>query len=153
MAHQQPSSCCSKKETAFVYEYIDPVCGMQVTETSQYYFDYLSIRYLFCSAGCQQKFSLQPENFLKQDNVQPTVSSCCVKEKQQKQSSCGEGESEQKIEPVKASSCCAPKPMEQKLSSCCDSKQDVPPVKEETKQSSCCGGGQQHTHAKEGGAN
>ena len=150
MAHQQPSSCCSKKETAFVYEYIDPVCGMQVTETSQYYFDYLSIRYLFCSAGCQQKFSLQPENFLKQDNVQ-TASSCCAKEKQQKIASCGEGESEQKIAPVKASSCCAPKPKEQKLSSCCDSKQDVPPVKEETKQSSCCGGGQQHRHAKEGG--
>ncbi|MCH7311111.1 heavy metal translocating P-type ATPase [Acinetobacter sp. ANC 4805] len=149
MAHQQPSSCCSKKETAFVYEYIDPVCGMQITETSQYYFDYLSIRYLFCSAGCQQKFSLQPENFLKRENVPQTASSCCAKEKEKKQSSCGEGESEQKIEPVKASSGCAPKPMEQKLSSCCDSKQDVPPVKEETKQSSCCGGGQQHRHANE----
>ncbi|MFM6906605.1 MAG: heavy metal translocating P-type ATPase [Acinetobacter tjernbergiae] len=149
MAHQQPSSCCSKKETAFVYEYIDPVCGMQVAETSQYYFDYLSIRYLFCSAGCKQKFSLQPENFLKQDNVQ-TASSYCAKEKEKKQSSCGEGESEQKIVPVQASSCCAPKPMEQKLSSCCGSKQDAPPIKEETKQSSCCGG-QQHTHTKEGG--
>ena len=63
--HQKTSSCCSGKKTAIVYEYIDPGCGMQVAETSAYYFDYQDIRYLFCSAGCQQKFSAQPDAYLK----------------------------------------------------------------------------------------
>lgn len=30
MTQQQASSCCSGQKTAIVYEYIDPVCGMQV---------------------------------------------------------------------------------------------------------------------------
>lgn len=64
MAHQQSPSCCSGNNSKIIYEYIDPVCGMQVAETSEHYFDYQDIRYLFCSAGCQQKFSAHPENYL-----------------------------------------------------------------------------------------
>lgn len=148
MTQQQVSSCCSGQKTAIVYEYTDPVCGMQVAETSKHYFDYQDIRYLFCSAGCQQKFSTQPENYLSPKEEQQAVSSCCCKEKQVKQTSCcGGTESEQKDEPVESSSCCAPKPTEQKSSSCCGAKPEVSPVKEEVKNSSCCGGGQhQHQH-------
>jgi Cu+-exporting ATPase len=92
---QQPSSCCSKNEVPLVYEYIDPVCGMTVAENSQHYFDYLGIRYLFCSAGCQQKFSSKPENYLKSDQDLKLTSSCCAKQPQQKAGSCCESESEQ----------------------------------------------------------
>jgi Cu+-exporting ATPase len=110
---QQPSSCCSKNEVPLVYEYIDPVCGMTVAENSQHYFDYLGIRYLFCSAGCQQKFSSKPENYLKSDQDLKLTSSCCAKQPQQKAGSCCESESEQPIELAQTSSCCKPKPTKQ----------------------------------------
>ena len=148
MTQQQVSSCCSGQKTAIVYEYTDPVCGMQVAETSKHYFDYQDIRYLFCSAGCQQKFSTQLENYLSLKKEQQAASSCCSKEKPVKQTSCcGGTELEQKDEPVENLSCCAPKLTEQKSNSCCGAKPEISPVKEEVKNSSCCGGGQhQHQH-------
>ena len=145
---QQPSSCCSKNEVSLVYEYIDPVCSMTVAENSQYYFDYLGIRYLFCSAGCQQKFSSKPENYLKSDQDLKLTSSCCAKQPQQKAGSCCESESEQAIELAQTSSCCESKPTKQKLSSCCGSKPEVASIQDEAKKSSsCCGG--KHDHSSE----
>lgn len=120
MEHQKTSSCCSGNKTAIVYEYIDPVCGMQVAETSSYYFDYQDIRYLFCSASCQQKFSAQPDAYLKANQTDKTSSSCCAEEKPQKQSSCcGTSKEQPVVASVEKSSCCEPKPTEEKKSSCC----------------------------------
>lgn len=144
---QQPSSCCSKNEVPLVYEYIDPVCGMTVAENSQHYFDYLGIRYLFCSAGCQQKFSSKPENYLKSDQDLKLTSSCCANQPQQKAGSCCESELEKPIELAQTSSCCKPKPTKQKLSSCCGTKPEVPSIQDEAKKSSCCGG--KHNHSSE----
>ncbi|MGO3918668.1 heavy metal translocating P-type ATPase [Acinetobacter venetianus] len=145
MEHQKTSSCCSSKKAAIVYEYIDPVCGMQVAETSAYYFDYQDIRYLFCSAGCQQKFSAQPDAYLKANQTDKTSSSCCAEEKPQKQSSCcGTSKEQPVVASVEKSSCCEPKPIEEKKSSCCGGEKKPQIAQPEVKKSSCCGGG--HTH-------
>ncbi|PRD19668.1 UNVERIFIED_CONTAM: copA [Trichonephila clavipes] len=142
--HQKTSSCCSSKKAAIVYEYIDPVCGMQVAETSAYYFDYQDIRYLFCSAGCQQKFSAQPDAYLKANQTDKTSSSCCAEEKPQKQSSCcGTSKEQPVVATVEKSSCCEPKPSEEKKSSCCGGEKKPQITQPEVKKSSCCGG---HTH-------
>lgn len=143
--HQKTSSCCSSKKAAIVHEYIDPVCGMQIAETSAYYFDYQDIRYLFCSAGCQQKFSAQPDAYLKANQTDKTSSSCCAEEKPQKQSSCcGTSKEQPVVAPVEKSSCCEPKPTEEKKSSCCGGEKKPQIAQPEVKKSSCCGGG--HTH-------
>ncbi|WP_218944360.1 heavy metal translocating P-type ATPase [Marinicella rhabdoformis] len=47
----------------------DPVCGMQVTEHSDFHFNYESEDFYFCSERCLDKFSKDPENY--------TKSSCC----------------------------------------------------------------------------
>ena len=133
MTQQQTSSCCAGHKAALVYEYIDPVCGMQVAETSPHYFDYQGIRYLFCSASCQQKFSAQPENYLS------------AKSDQQKSSCCG-AELEREAESIKTSSCCAPK-AEAKKSSCCGT--EPMPINEPAKSSACCGGEHKHDHQAE----
>ncbi|WP_278397637.1 heavy metal translocating P-type ATPase, partial [Acinetobacter venetianus] len=145
MEHQKTSSCCSGNKTVIVYEYIDPVCGMQVAETSAYYFDYQDIRYLFCSAGCQQKFSAQPDAYLKANQTDKTSSSCCAEEKPQKQSSCcGTSKVQPVVASVEKSSCCAPKPTEEKKSSCCGGEKKPQIAQPEVKKSSCCGGGHIH---------
>lgn len=143
--HQKTSSCCSGKKAAIVYEYIDPVCGMQVAETSAYYFDYQDIRYLFCSAGCQQKFSAQPDTYLKANQTDKTSSSCCAEEKPQKQSSCcGTSKEQPVVASVEKSACCEPKPTEEKKNSCCGGEKKPQIAQPEVKKSSCCGGGHIH---------
>jgi Cu+-exporting ATPase len=42
----------------------DPVCGMDVTETSPHTVDYQGRRYFFCSAGCARKFRETPDRYL-----------------------------------------------------------------------------------------
>ncbi|MEO3355733.1 heavy metal translocating P-type ATPase [Acinetobacter haemolyticus] len=143
MAHQQSPSCCSGNNSKIIYEYIDPVCGMQVAETSEHYFDYQDIRYLFCSVGCQQKFSVHPENYLNVDKAEQNASSCCSEEKQQKQSSCCDTQKEE-LTVTETSSCCAPKPDASKASTCCDYETQPQPTKPEVNKSACCGGGHAH---------
>ncbi len=41
----------------------DPVCGMKVTEDSEYHSQHAGHDYYFCSSGCQQKFDAQPEQY------------------------------------------------------------------------------------------
>lgn len=48
--------------------YIDPVCGMQVTEGTEYNFAYAGQKFYFCSEYCLHKFQAQPESFLQKDN-------------------------------------------------------------------------------------
>ncbi|MCF6207482.1 MAG: heavy metal translocating P-type ATPase, partial [Sulfurovum sp.] len=42
----------------------DPVCGMEVTETSQYSAAYEGEQYYFCSQSCQKKFEEAPQNYV-----------------------------------------------------------------------------------------
>jgi len=42
----------------------DPVCGMKVTTASDHHFNYQNRDYYFCCSRCQQRFSLEPEQFL-----------------------------------------------------------------------------------------
>src|ERR1700755_399347 len=45
---------------------IDPVCGMKVNRaTAKQRFTYKDEEYLFCGARCRERFSAEPEKFLK----------------------------------------------------------------------------------------
>jgi Cu+-exporting ATPase len=46
----------------------DPVCGMTVSEDSEHHHSYGDIDYYFCSSGCLDKFSLDPEKYLNKDD-------------------------------------------------------------------------------------
>jgi len=54
----------NETETHSAPALIDPVCGMPVTATSFHHHNYQEHDYYFCSAGCQQKFSVNPKTFL-----------------------------------------------------------------------------------------
>jgi P-type Cu+ transporter len=50
----------------------DPVCGMVVNPTTaRHRFDYAGKTYLFCSAGCLEKFRSNPSNYLQSGSVPP----------------------------------------------------------------------------------
>ena len=50
----------------------DPVCGMQVSEASEYKYTYQDHHYYFCSQHCQDKFQADPAHFLKpEDELNP----------------------------------------------------------------------------------
>ncbi len=52
----------------------DPVCGMSVkTADAKYTYDYKGTTYYFCSQGCRDSFSKDPEKYLaKKDVAKPT---------------------------------------------------------------------------------
>jgi YHS domain-containing protein len=44
---------------------IDPVCGMEVDESSAAAVsEYKGVRYYFCAVGCKQEFDRDPEKFI-----------------------------------------------------------------------------------------
>jgi Cu+-exporting ATPase len=43
---------------------VDPVCGMTVAEDSANRYQFEDVEYLFCCAGCQNKFSDDPAGYL-----------------------------------------------------------------------------------------
>ncbi|MFZ1684125.1 MAG: heavy metal translocating P-type ATPase [Candidatus Zixiibacteriota bacterium] len=53
---------------------IDVVCGMTVKPDSPHRFDYEGNTHLFCSAGCQKKFSANPGQYLSPSKPIPDVS-------------------------------------------------------------------------------
>ncbi|MBR1125995.1 heavy metal translocating P-type ATPase [Bradyrhizobium lablabi] len=61
-----PHSCCSGKHGNETRTAIDPVCGMKVDPaTARHRFAWKGQDYFFCSARCRERFSADPENFLK----------------------------------------------------------------------------------------
>ncbi|UCB56062.1 MAG: heavy metal translocating P-type ATPase [Thiotrichales bacterium] len=44
--------------------YIDPVCGMKVSERSEHHHEYRGTGYYFCSSGCLNKFQSDPDHYL-----------------------------------------------------------------------------------------
>ena len=45
----------------------DPVCGMEIDESSAHRAEHDGALYLFCSAGCRQRFLKAPEEFIRRD--------------------------------------------------------------------------------------
>ncbi|WP_333655846.1 heavy metal translocating P-type ATPase [Acinetobacter johnsonii] len=113
--------------------FIDPVCGMTVTDLSKPHTEWQGQNYYFCSEKCQQKFVANPEAYVKTEDAASVFTStagCC-------------GSTPKETE--KKTSCCAPKPQAEPDSkaSCC-----APKPKVEVAKSSCCGGGKhQHEHS------
>ncbi|WP_228146575.1 heavy metal translocating P-type ATPase [Acinetobacter sp. ANC 3903] len=97
MNEQQKSSCCAKQDSVLELVKVDPVCGMNVSESSEHYFEYLGKKYLFCCDGCKQKFIKNPEAYLQQTKpksgcgcantakVVAASSSCCGSQKAEAQ--------------------------------------------------------------------
>ncbi len=44
----------------------DPVCGMTVSPDTELHHEHAGTEYLFCSAGCREKFAAHPEHYLRE---------------------------------------------------------------------------------------
>ncbi len=106
-SHENSSSCCASKPEQKV-EYVDPVCGMTVTDLSKPHTEYQGQTYYFCCNGCLNKFSAHPEQFLK---TEKSVSGC----------GCGS----QKKMATAVTSCCGGSKPEVKTASCCGGNAQV----------------------------
>jgi Cu+-exporting ATPase len=75
--------------------FIDPVCGMTVTDLSKPHTEWQGQNYYFCSEKCLQKFIATPEAYVKSEPSASVVkaSGCC-------------GSTSKVVE--KKASCCAP---------------------------------------------
>ncbi|PJG44279.1 ATPase [Acinetobacter tandoii] len=102
MNEQHKSSCCSKEKKPPTLVAIDPVCGMTVAEDSPHVYAYQSVRYLFCSAGCLDKFAADPEAYLASEKAQ---SFCCNKAKTEQADSSVQPEAESKVVVSKECGC------------------------------------------------
>jgi len=58
----------------------DPVCGMDVTETSEFSTRYEGQTYYFCSKVCKEKFTTHPSVYLARETEQDDCSSCRLPE-------------------------------------------------------------------------
>ena len=72
--HQHGGNCCGHKhetQAAAVEEkkYTDPVCGMQVSKSTEKTARFQGIAYYFCSTSCVSKFTAAPENYVKAKKV------------------------------------------------------------------------------------
>lgn len=103
MNEQQKSACCAKKDSVLELVKVDPVCGMNVSESSAHYFEYRGGKYLFCCDGCKQKFIKNPEAYL-QETTPKSDCGCASRAKAvaSPSSCCGsqKAESQQYIDPV-----------------------------------------------------
>ena len=103
MNEQQKSSCCKKQASGLELVKVDPVCSMNISESSEHYFEYLGKKYLFCCDGCKQKFIKKPEAYL-QETKPKSGCGCANKAKVVAASSpcCGgqKAEAQQYIDPV-----------------------------------------------------
>lgn len=103
MNEQQKSPCCKKQDSGLEWVKVDPVCGMNVSENSEHYYQYQGKKYLFCCDGCKQKFIKNPEAYL-QETKSISGCGCASKAKVAAPSSscCGsqKTKAEQYIDPV-----------------------------------------------------
>ncbi len=144
-SEKAPSACCSKpkvdlaeaslqpQDGAMVAvskpelgsektKFIDPVCGMTVTDLSKPHTEWQGQNYYFCSEKCQQKFVANPEAYVNAERSDFVV---------------------------KASDCCGSTPkVVEKKASCCKPK----PQTESDNKASCCGGGKHEHTAPSGSA-
>ncbi|USE82444.1 heavy metal translocating P-type ATPase [Acinetobacter tibetensis] len=117
--------------------FIDPVCGMTVTDLTKPHTEWQNQNYYFCSEKCQQKFIANPEAYVKTEDAtsgSTSTAGCC-------------GSTQKETE--KKTSCCEPKPhtAQDSKASCCAATPKAEPAK-----SSCCGGKHQHEHPAPSGS-
>ena len=92
---------------------IDPVCGMTVTDNSEYHVEHLAKLYYFCSAHCLTKFSAAPNEYLS-GNKSKEASGCgCSDNKspqvgvtEESHGCCGETKQHQPEVTAQSDSCC-----------------------------------------------
>ena len=48
--------------------FVDPVCGMTVTDASTHHYVYQGKNYYFCCDGCKTGFAANPEKYLEPEN-------------------------------------------------------------------------------------
>lgn len=51
----------------------DPVCGMTVSETSEYHSDFEGVAYYFCCGGCKSKFEKEPTQYVGSSQLKDPV--------------------------------------------------------------------------------
>jgi P-type Cu+ transporter len=71
MAANDERSCAHTSHREVIN--IDPVCGMKVSEDSQFRYDYQDKTFLFCCAGCLTRFQSSPERYLTTTPVLPAT--------------------------------------------------------------------------------
>lgn len=67
MENHHHSSCCAHSKTQSQTSQttaIDPVCGMTVDTSKALNFDHGGTKYYFCSGGCREKFTKNPDHYL-----------------------------------------------------------------------------------------
>ncbi|NJE41946.1 YHS domain-containing protein [Thermococcus sp. GR6] len=48
---------------------IDPVCGMEVSEETEFKVEYSGKTYYFCSPHCKAQFEADPEKYVKEEGM------------------------------------------------------------------------------------
>ena len=84
---ESSSSCCGGKK-AEAQQYIDPVCGMTVTDLSKPHTEYSGQTYYFCCQGCLNKFQANPEQYLEKNKSKTSGCGCASKSKVEEKNSC-----------------------------------------------------------------
>src|SRR5690606_24099075 len=84
---ESTSSCCGGQK-AQQQKYIDPVCGMSVTDLSKPHTEYSGQTYYFCCQGCLNKFQANPEQYLEKNKSKTSGCGCASKSKVEEKNSC-----------------------------------------------------------------
>ncbi|MFD1437658.1 heavy metal translocating P-type ATPase [Acinetobacter terrae] len=92
-----PSSSCCGSQKAQQQQYIDPVCGMTVTDLSKPHTDYLGQTYYFCGQGCLNKFQANPEQYLEKEAAKTSGCGCASKSKADEKKSCCDGADQKNV--------------------------------------------------------
>ena len=61
-------------------KFTDPVCGMSVTEKTQWTAEYKGTKYYFCSENCLREFQNNPEKYvhsMSHEHVHDHSHGCC----------------------------------------------------------------------------
>ena len=84
---ESTSSCCGGQK-AQQQKYIDPVCGMSVTDLSKPHTEYSGQTYYFCCQGCLNKFQANPEQYLEKNKSKTSGCGCASKSKVEEKNGC-----------------------------------------------------------------
>ncbi|CAB1214446.1 heavy metal translocating P-type ATPase [Acinetobacter bouvetii] len=90
------SSCCGG-EKAPQQAYIDPVCGMTVTDLSKPHIEYSGQLYYFCGQNCLNKFQQNPEQYLAKESAKASGCGCASKSQVKAKTSCCGGTNEETV--------------------------------------------------------
>lgn len=86
----------------------DPVCGMNVSEDSEHYTEYVGKKYYFCSESCLRKFLTSPSQYLPEVSAVRSKAGC----------GCGEKNITPSRPERESHSCCSGTPHDQQVYTC-----------------------------------